>query len=158
MSWVRESFAFVLWLLCSNGLFWNGGLFSGVGLLVVLASHSAWWQPPGQSHLMSESSFQHDTVNKCIFQGHRKLFFRCHSRFGSEKAEKPFCLEVWVVCGGTFYRVCMPAQDLLLWNREGEATWGSALEDEVFASTREKKMHGEVVSSGRLYSMQSLVW
>lgn len=58
--------------------------------------------------------------NKCVFfKATWNLNFHSPSRVGSGKAEKPFCLEVWVVCGGDpFFRVCMSAQDRLLWNRK----------------------------------------
>lgn len=46
-----------------------------------------WWHPA----VLPEG--QQDTA---------QVYFQSHSRFGSRKAEKPFCLEVWVVCGGTF--------------------------------------------------------
>lgn len=46
---------------------------SGMGHLVVVATHPVMLCFPGQSHLKSESSYQHGTVNKCsVFQGREK--------------------------------------------------------------------------------------
>lgn len=60
----------------------------------------------------------------------KKTTFAATPGFGGGIAGKPFCLEVWVGCGGTFYRVCMPAQNLLLSDREREelpeaVRWGT---------------------------------
>lgn len=114
---------------------------SGMGHLVVVATHPVMLCFPGQSHLKSESSYQHGTVNKCsVFQGREK---KKKKKGKKKKKQLSQLLQVWErnswkallfrsLSGlwGDFYRVCMPAQDLLLSDREKEklpeaVRWGT---------------------------------
>lgn len=127
-----------LWHLFRDTFFWMDCFRRGGALLFRLgmAAHRASQKPPGQSHLTPEQ-FQHDAVQVCIF--------RATPGLGAGK--KPFCVEVWVVCGGTFCRVCMPARDWRLGSRDRSLP-RPALEDDVCpVALGGETMHGKVSSS-----------
>lgn len=118
MLWVEESFAFVcdtfFWMDC----FKPEASSSGLGLLVVMASHRAsrWPQgpPPGEREQFSAWH----CCQVCIFQGHMKLTFIATPGLGAETLKTLLFRSLSGLWGGTFFRVCMPAPALMLWNRE----------------------------------------
>jgi len=149
----------LVWMDC----FETEACVSGMGHLVVVATHPVMLCFPGQSHLKSESSYQHGTVNKCyVFQGRekkkkkkgkkKKSNFHSRSRFGRGIAGKPFCLEVWVGYGGTFIEfACQRRTCCCQTERRRSYLRQCAGGLRKCPVALGQQMHGEVMSSGRGY-------
>lgn len=118
----------LVWMDC----FETEACVSGVGHLAVMATHPVRLCLPSRDRATwsLRAVISMALLTSALFSKAERNNFHSRSRFERGIAGKPFCLEVWVGCGGTFYRVCMPAQDLLLSDREKEklpeaVRWGT---------------------------------